>query len=135
MPVVMIWQLARGLAARGAGVAAELVAAVGYEQHAQAIARWGMVVGGLSFVLSELPERPSAEELRGVCWVLGRELERMGDGTAEFFLALAESGLPDVATLRDSCAEWMEDASTLEAANVIAPVWRLLERLATTEAP
>ena len=136
MMVEKMWQSLRVLAARGAGVAAELVAAVGYEERAQQIARWGMLAGGLSFVLEQLPEQPSPEELRAVLWVLGRELEDMGDPTAPLFLGLALSDAPvEVSDLRERCAEWMEDAASLEAADKVAPVWRLLDSLAGANRP
>lgn len=125
-------KVARGLVARGAAAGAEMLAARGYDEHGKTLARWGMLVGGVAFVIETIDaERPSAQELKGVFWTLGQELQRMGDATAAVWLALADTDVEafDLEELKAKCGDAMEDAQSLDAAGAMAPVWRLLERL------
>lgn len=133
LQVTPFWDAARGLVTRATAKTAELVARAGYEDKARALARWGMLVGGLSVVLEHIGDDPTPEELRALFWLLGRELEQIGEPIAAVWFALAEEqGAFDLETLKEQAAAAMEDARDLVSADHMAPVWGLLDRLTTT---
>jgi len=65
----------------------------GREELAVRLSRWTLTLIGPAMLLEQLQakrDRPTAEELRAMCWAIGAKLEAMGEPVAQVFFALAD---------------------------------------------